>query len=81
MSIEAEITVTLASVEVTDDYQVELRTRRKGTSFTPDEAVQLADELVRAATAATVALQEDMLERARHTMTHGFDIDAPRAGA
>ena len=79
MSIEAEITVTLASVEVTDDYQVELRTRRKGTSFTPDEAVQLADELVRAATAATEALQADLLEHAKRTATHGFDVDLPRA--
>lgn len=49
MSIEAELTVTVAAVEVGDDYRVALTTYRTRTDYSPDEALQLADELVRAA--------------------------------
>ena len=45
MSIEAEIRVTIAEVEVTDGYEVQLRTLRRRTVLTPDEAAKLADEL------------------------------------
>lgn len=79
MSIEADITVTLAEVEITDDYHVELRTRHKGTCFTPDEAEQLAAELVVKAEEARQALRDDLAEQARQSVVHGFDIDAPRA--
>jgi hypothetical protein len=53
MSIEVEITVTIATVDVDDDCQVQLDTRRKRTVLTPDEAVQLANELMDAASKAS----------------------------
>lgn len=71
MSIEASIVVTLAEVEVSDEYQVELKTRRKLTQLTPDEAVQLAAELMDAAKDADGALRDDLARSLR--TTHGFD--------
>lgn len=73
MSIEASIVVTLAEVEVNDEYQVELKTRKKLTSLTPNEAVQLAAELMDAAKDADGALRDDLARSLRRT--HGFDID------
>ncbi len=72
MSIEAEITVTLAEVEVTDDYTVALRTRKKLTNLQPDEAVQLAAELVEAAKDADGALREDLARSL--VRASGFDV-------
>lgn len=77
MSIEASIVVTLAEVEVNDEYQVELKTRKKLTSLTPDEAVQLAAELMGAAKDADGALRDDLARSLR--TTHGFDVDMPKA--
>ena len=60
MSIEATITVTLAEVSVSDEYQIELRTRRRLTALEPDEAVQLANELMAAAGEAVRTLRADL---------------------
>lgn len=72
MSIEASIVVTLAEVDVNDEYQVELKTRKKLTSLTPDEAVQLAAELVDAAKDADSALHVDLARSL--VRAHGFDV-------
>lgn len=79
MSIEAARTVTLASVEVDDEYRVALTTRKKLTSLTSDEALQLADELAEAAIDAHRSLKDDLAARMVHQP--GFDIDLPRIGA
>lgn len=72
MSIEVERVVTLAEVEVNDEYLVSLRTRRKRTSLTVEEAVQLAGELVDAAKEAEGLITDDLARmRAR---AHGFDV-------
>jgi hypothetical protein len=73
MAIEADVTVRLAEVEVTDDYMVALHQRRRHTAYTPDEAEALAKELVDAALQARLVLAED--EAARVTVAHGFDRD------
>ncbi|WP_194385333.1 hypothetical protein [Microbacterium luteum] len=62
MSIQAEITVTVAEVEVTDDYRVGLSTIELATTYTPDEALQLAEELVAAAEEARTAAGMDLAE-------------------
>lgn len=59
MSITAEITVTLAEVEVTDDYRVELRQHEPAVTYTWTEAEQLANELITAVEAARAALRDD----------------------
>lgn len=73
MAIDAEITVRLAEVDVTDDYMVTLKQRKKDTAYTPDEAEALAKELADAAMHARLVLAED--EAARVTLAHGFDRD------
>lgn len=82
MSIETTITITLASVEVNNEYQVELSTPGAVgpvTALTPDEAVRLADELYEAASEADAALQEDLAQRRIRSIPAGFDIDGPVA--
>lgn len=79
MSIESTITETIAEVEVSDEYRVNLRTRRKLTDLSPDEAVQLANELTQAATEAETVMRADVEaaaeERRQRAVAHGFDID------
>ncbi|MBW9093132.1 hypothetical protein JNB62_05505 [Microbacterium jejuense] len=72
MSIEASIVVTLAEVEVDDEYQVVLRTRKKLTQLTPDEAVRLAAELVDAAKESESSLHVDLARSI--VRAHGFDV-------
>ncbi|MDQ1174196.1 hypothetical protein QE430_002503 [Microbacterium testaceum] len=85
MSIETQVTLTLASVEVGNDYDVELTvtdpltTIEVTTSLTPDQAAQLADELRDRAAAARESRAVDDVARAEARMTHAFDIDAPKA--
>lgn len=69
MSIEIETTITLAEVEVTDDYSVELRQRRRKVSYTPEEAVRLGAELTAAGMDAQVKLRTDL-----QTYAHAFDV-------
>ncbi|WP_137843835.1 hypothetical protein [Microbacterium sp. 2FI] len=59
MSIEASITVTLASVEVDDEYRIALTTHTPRTTYTWDEATQLANELISAIEDARRMLGED----------------------
>lgn len=81
MSIEAEIIVTLAEVEVDDQYRVQLRTLRRRTDLSPDEAVQLANELMQAAVEAETTRRADEAawadDRAARSVVHGFDRDVP----
>lgn len=63
--------LVVAEVTVGDDYRVELRTRRKLTDLHPDEAVQLAQELVDAAADSRAMLKQD--HEGRETHVHGFD--------
>lgn len=77
MSIEVEITVTVASVEVTDDYGVELAVwpdgvKRRAVSLSSAQALALARELSQAAADVEEALRADLAER--DTRAHGFDV-------
>lgn len=69
MAIEIQTTVVLAEVEVTDDYQVELRQHRRFASYTPDEAVRLGAELTAAGMDARAKLRSDLV-----TQAHSFDL-------
>lgn len=76
MSITAEIVITVAEVDVTDDYRVELRQAHKRETFTPTEALHLADELMAAAARAVDTLRQDFPQpspewEAAH---HAFDV-------
>ena len=75
MAIEAEVSVVLAEVEVTDEYTVGLKTHRRRTAYTPDEARQFATELVDAADLAERMYREDMAAHAEQMAVHGFDVD------
>lgn len=68
MSIEASIVVTIAEVEVTDDYRVQVRMHKRRTDFSPDEAVQFADEIMRAVLEVQEADEQDF------PRAHGFDV-------
>jgi hypothetical protein len=80
MAIEAEIPVTLARVDWTDDHMVTLKQRRRKVAFTPLEARQLADELRTAADEADDALRAEAAahnSQERALAAHGFDADGP----
>jgi DNA-directed RNA polymerase subunit F len=79
VSIEAQLRVTIAEVEITDEYRVALRTRKKLTDLSPDEAMQLADELAEVAMEAARGLREDAAARGIASISHGFDVDGPVA--
>ena len=72
MSVTAEITVTLAEVEVTDDYRVAVKLHQPTMDFEWQEAEQLANELIDAVVEARKALREDFGTPAA---PHGFDVD------
>lgn len=74
MSIQAEVLVTIAEVEVDDDYMVTLRVHRKRTAYTPDEAMQLANELQDAAVEAATKLRHDL---AAEEVPFRFDVADP----
>lgn len=77
MGIQATVTIEVASVEVNDEYRVELKQLRKVTDYSPDEAVQLAEELLAAAGSATEALEDDRRERAarqHRLVVDGLDV-------
>jgi hypothetical protein len=77
MSIEAEVTVTLAEACVSDEYGVELAVWKRHINLSPDEATQLADELVKAAAEARHAFAEDFPvvdeQHGLRAVEHGFD--------
>lgn len=82
MAIEVEVPVTVAAVEVSDDYRVEVTVTDPETmttvtvSLTPTEAEHLGDELFDAAGLALRTAAEDFPVAA---VVHGFDVDGPMA--
>lgn len=63
MSIQETITINLAEVSATDDYRVELRQEKKRTTYTIQQARDLALELIEAAEQVDAAIEEDLAER------------------
>lgn len=80
--IEREAIQTLAIVDVSDGYGVELRQRRKRQEYTPDEAEALGRDLIEAAASARTAQRDDEAawEAAGDRFAgatrpaHGFDV-------
>ena len=60
MRITEQTTVTIAEVEVNDGYRVELTQLRKRTDYSPEQAEQLAAELIVAAGEAKGLLAESL---------------------
>lgn len=60
MAIQETIIVELAEVDVNDDYRVELTQLRKVMDYSPQQARDLAGELLAAADHAVKALDDDM---------------------
>ena len=84
MSIEAEITVTLAEAELTDEMQIALHAgwpERVTVEFTIEQAEHLAHDLIECAVEGRRAVREYLAERARDRVAHGFDVDLPRVDA
>lgn len=83
MAIESYVTVTLASVELGNDYDAELTATdpmtmmEAKTSLTPDQADALAVELRAVAARARSARAEDDSTRASERVRHAFDVSAP----
>lgn len=75
MSVEETRTVTIAGTRVNDDYGVDLLVRRKLTRLDPDQAVQLANELMQSAVSAQELMREDLI--ANRERVAGFDTDGP----
>lgn len=79
MPIEQHQTITLASAEVSDAYQVELTVRDAlsgavaTVSLSWSQTQDLVDELLKTRSDAESAYWED---RARPTFEHGFDADS-----
>lgn len=63
MAIQETIIVELAEVQVNDDYRVELTQLRKVVDYSPQQARDLANELVQQADRAEETLHEDMQAR------------------
>lgn len=63
MAIQETIIVDIAEVIVNDDYRVELMQLRKVVDYSPQQARDLANELIHAADAADASIAEDMHER------------------
>lgn len=63
MAIREQIIVDIAIVDVGDDYQVELWQEKKLTSYSVQQARDLALELIQAAESAEAAIAEDMEAR------------------
>lgn len=80
--IERDTITTLATVDISDGYGVELKQRRKRVEYTPEEAAALARELLQVAAEAKAAQDED--QKAWETLggrfsapvrlAHGFDV-------
>lgn len=70
MTIQETVIVEIATVEVNDDYRVELAQLRKVVDYSPEQAIQLANELITAASGALVELTEhlgEVAERSQQT--------------
>ncbi|GAB2567330.1 hypothetical protein [Leucobacter ruminantium] len=73
MAIQENITIELASVEVDDEYRIELRQEKKRMRYTVSQARDLATELMYAAERVDTLIAEDMAERGLR-LTHGVIV-------
>jgi len=64
MAITEQITVEVASVDVNDEYRVELTQHRKVTDYSPEQAEDLAGELLHHADRAREMVLEHAAEAA-----------------
>lgn len=80
MPITREVQETVATVEISDDYGVELRQLANLTAYTPAEAIALAEELVRVAGDALAARATDEAAWGLGTMTRDEAMVAPGFG-
>ena len=62
MAIREQITVELATVEITDAYRVELAQILATLDYSPEQARDLANELVHHADRAEALIAEDLRE-------------------
>lgn len=65
MAIEEQMTVTVAEVEVNDEYRVELHQVRRRVDYSPEQAEALAGELQAAARASRRMLAEQLATMAQ----------------
>jgi ADP-ribosylglycohydrolase len=75
MSIREQVLVELASVEVADDYAIELKQRKKLQAYTPEQAEELAEDLLRAAIGSRAALAQDLQQRGAGAVCPGVVND------
>jgi hypothetical protein len=62
MAIREQVEVELATVEVNDDYRVEVTQLRKVVDYSPDQATELANEIADRAADARMMLAEHLAE-------------------
>lgn len=63
MAIQETIVIELASVEATDDYRIELRQDKKRTTYSMQQARDLALELLHQVDKVDEAFREEMTAR------------------
>ncbi|MEJ6490811.1 hypothetical protein PQI23_13900 [Leucobacter sp. USCH14] len=73
MAIREQITIDIASVEVSDELRVELRQEKKRTPYTAQQARDLALELIEAAEKVDELIAEDMKARGVR-LEHGLIV-------
>lgn len=73
MAIQERITVELATVEVDDEYRIELWQEKRRMRYTSEQARDLAIELIDAAERGDALISEDMAERGLR-LTHGLIV-------
>lgn len=73
MAIREQITVDIATVEITDELRVQLRQEKKRTRYSAQQARDLAIELIEAAEKVDALIIEDMEARGLR-LEHGLII-------
>lgn len=63
MPIQETIVIELAAAQITDDCRVELRQEKKRTTYTAQQARDLALELIEAAEKVDTEIADDMADR------------------
>lgn len=63
MAIQEHVLVELATVEVNDDYRVQLTQLKLALDYSPEQAAALGHELLDAADKAEAMIERDQLER------------------
>jgi hypothetical protein len=82
VSVTAEMVVTIAEVEVTDDYTIDLHVpavHKKHLILSLGEAEELANEIIERVVEARLALSHDLANRGVAQLHHAFDTDGPVA--